>query len=91
MSQRFLFYDDEPLDHRFLIVAEWAAIAENPELVALLRVLLSEGKIVHGTVDLDGRKRSRASYRAGRPYGPDRHHDHGRGRRRRWRPDAYRS
>ena len=57
MSRRFLFYDEEPLAHRFLIVPEWATIAGDEELVAMLRVLLSEGRIVHGTVDLDGRSR----------------------------------
>lgn len=46
MSRRFLFYDDEPYEHRFLIVPEWASIAEDDELVALLRILLSEGRII---------------------------------------------
>ena len=58
MSRRFLFYDEESLAHRFLIVPEWATIAADEELVAMLRVLLSEGRIVHGTVDVDGRTRS---------------------------------
>jgi hypothetical protein len=51
MSRRFLFYDEESYSHRFIIVPEWASIREDEELVALLRTLLSEGRIIHGTVD----------------------------------------
>ena len=38
---------------RFLIVPEWGSIADDEELVTLLRVLLSEGRVVHGTVDIE--------------------------------------
>src|SRR5262245_60482112 len=51
MSKRYLFYAEEAFSHRFLYVPEWASVKEDDELVALLRVLLSEGHIVHGTVD----------------------------------------
>jgi hypothetical protein len=51
MSRRFLFYDVEEYSHRFLIVPEWATIKDDDEMVATLRVLLSECRIVHGTVD----------------------------------------
>jgi hypothetical protein len=53
MSRRYLFYTDESLSHRFLYVPEYASIKDDEELVALIRVLLSEGQIVHGTVDVD--------------------------------------
>jgi hypothetical protein len=51
MSRRFLFYDREPYKHRFVVVPEWASIADDDELVALVRTLLSEGRIVHGTIE----------------------------------------
>jgi hypothetical protein len=51
MSKRYLFYSEESFAHRFIIVPEWASVAEDDELVALLRTLLSEGRIIHGTVD----------------------------------------
>ncbi len=53
MSRRYLFYSEEEFRHRFIYVPEWASIKDDEELVALLRVLLSEGHIVHGTVDVD--------------------------------------
>jgi 5S rRNA maturation endonuclease (ribonuclease M5) len=53
MSRKYLFYSDATFEHRFIYVPEWASIKEDDELVALLRVLLSEGRIVHGTVDTD--------------------------------------
>jgi hypothetical protein len=56
MSKRFLFYDEQPYSHRFVVVPEWASIAEDDELVALLRTLLSEGRIVHGTVEGEGKR-----------------------------------
>ena len=65
MSRRFLFYDEETYSHRFLIVPEWASIAEDDELVALLRTLLSEGRIVHGTVDGEGKRSARRIEKAG--------------------------
>jgi hypothetical protein len=55
MSKRYLFYTEESLAHRFIYVSEWASIREDAELVAALRVLLSEGHLVRGTVDADGR------------------------------------
>ena len=59
MSKRFLFYDEEPYSHRFVVVPEWASIADDDELVALLRTLLSEGCIVHGTVEGEGKRSAR--------------------------------
>jgi 5S rRNA maturation endonuclease (ribonuclease M5) len=53
MSRKYLFYSDESYEHRFIYVPEWASIKEDEELVALLRVLLSEGRVVHGTVDVE--------------------------------------
>ena len=54
MSKRYLFYTDEEFAHRFLYVPEWAAIKDDEELVAMLRTLLSEGRIIHGTVERVG-------------------------------------
>lgn len=51
MSRRFLFYTEAEFSHRFIYVPEWASIKDDEELVALLRVLVSEGRVVHGTVD----------------------------------------
>jgi hypothetical protein len=65
MSRRFLFYDEETYSHRFLIVPEWASIADDDELVALLRTLLSEGRIVHGTVEGEGKRKSRRIVKPG--------------------------
>jgi hypothetical protein len=59
MSRRFLFYDEESYAHRFLIVPEWATIKDDEEMVATLRVLLSEGRIVHGTVEGEGKRTAR--------------------------------
>jgi hypothetical protein len=56
MSKRYLFYTEEELAHRFIYVSEWASIRDDEELVAMLRTLLSEGRIVHGTVEPEGRK-----------------------------------
>jgi hypothetical protein len=56
-SRRYLFYTAESFEHRFLAVPEWASIKDDEEIVAMLRVLLSEGRIVHGTVEGDGGKR----------------------------------
>jgi Domain of unknown function (DUF3854) len=58
-SRRYLFYTEEELTHRFVYVPEWASIADDDELVAMLRTLLSEGRIVHGTVEGDGRRTAR--------------------------------
>ncbi len=53
MSRKYLFYSEEDYAHRFIYISEWASIKDDEELVALLRVLLSEGHIAHGTVDTD--------------------------------------
>jgi hypothetical protein len=58
MSRRYLFYDETVYSHRFLIVPEWASVCDDPELVTLLRTLLSEGRIIHGTVEGDGKRRA---------------------------------
>jgi 5S rRNA maturation endonuclease (ribonuclease M5) len=57
MSKRYLLYSEESLEHRFIVVPEWATIAKDDEVVALLRTLLSEGHASHGTVDAEGGKR----------------------------------
>lgn len=58
MSKRYLLYSEEPLSHRFLVIPEWAVIANDEELVATLRILLSEGRLVHGTVSADGKPKA---------------------------------
>jgi hypothetical protein len=65
MSRRFLFYDEEPYSHRFIVVPEWASICEDDELVALLRTLLSEGRIIHGTVEGERKRSARRIEKAG--------------------------
>jgi hypothetical protein len=59
MSKKYLLYTGESLAHRFIVVPEWAVVAGDEELVASLRTLLSEGRLVHGTVDGDGRREAR--------------------------------
>jgi hypothetical protein len=59
MSRKYLFYSEENFAHRFIIVPEWASIADDEELVALLRTLLSEGRVIHGTVDGDSKRTAR--------------------------------
>jgi hypothetical protein len=59
MSKRFLFYSPKSLAHRFIYISEWASIREDGELVAALRVLLSEGHLVRGTVEADGKHTAR--------------------------------
>jgi hypothetical protein len=59
MSKRYLVYMEESLAHRFLIVPEYASIADDEEIVAMLRTLLSEGRVVHGTVDGEGKRKAR--------------------------------
>ncbi len=59
MSRRYLFYTEESFEHRFVYIPEWASIKNDEELVAMLRVLLSEGRIVHGTVEGEGRRTAR--------------------------------
>lgn len=65
MSRRFLFYDDCSYSHRFLVVPEWASVKDDEEIVAMLRVLLSEGRIVHGTVEGEGKRKARRIEKAG--------------------------
>jgi len=65
MSRRFLFYDEQSYSHRFLVVPEWASIKDDDELVALLRTLLSEGRIVHGTVEGEKKRKARRIEKAG--------------------------
>lgn len=65
MSRKFLLYTDESLEHRFVVVPEWASIANDEEIVASLRTLLSEGKLIHGTVDSDCRREARRIEKAG--------------------------
>lgn len=64
-SRRYLFYTEEELAHRFVYVPEWASLKDDDELVAMLRTLLSEGRIVHGTVEGDGRRTARRIEKAG--------------------------
>jgi len=65
MSRRLLFYTEEVFAHRFLIVPEWASIKDDEEVVAMLRVLLSEGRLVHGTVEGEGRRKARRIVKEG--------------------------
>jgi hypothetical protein len=53
-SKRYLIYTDESLEHRFVVVAEWASIANDEDLVAALRTLLSEGRLRYGSVSTEG-------------------------------------
>ena len=53
MSDRALAYLVEPMAHRFIILAEAAAIEESPLALALIRSLLSEGEIRYPTVEKD--------------------------------------
>jgi hypothetical protein len=65
MSKKYLFYAEESFAHKFIYIAEWATIKNDPELVAMLRVLLSEGRITHGTVEGEGRKKGRMIEKSG--------------------------
>jgi hypothetical protein len=58
MSRRFLFYTEDEFSHRFIVVPEYASIKDDEEIVAMLRVLLSEGRIVHGTVEGEGKRKA---------------------------------
>ena len=65
MSERALAYTDEPLSHRFLILAEAAGMGGDIQNY-LIRSLLSEGRLVHETVEAhDGQFRSRKIEREG--------------------------
>jgi hypothetical protein len=69
-SRRYLFYEEETFAHRIVYVPEWASIKEDEELVALLRVLLSEGRIVHGTVERGEKGEGRQAARRIEKEGP---------------------
>jgi hypothetical protein len=61
MSEKALIYLDEPLANRMLVIGEATALA-NEQLEYLVRTLLSEGRLVHQTVEKDehtGRQRTR--------------------------------
>ena len=66
-SRRYLFYEKETFAHRIIYVPEWASIKDDEEIVALLRVLLSEGRIVHGTVEARTKRTAQRSRKEGRP------------------------
>jgi hypothetical protein len=51
MSDRALAYLTEPMAHRFIILAETAAIEDSEIALALVRSLLSEGEIRYATVE----------------------------------------
>jgi hypothetical protein len=53
MSDRALAYLTEPMAHRFIILAEAAAIEDSEVALALVRALLSEGEIRYPTVEKD--------------------------------------
>ena len=53
MSEKFLLYDDSPLANRMMIFAE--ADGFNGDFQSyIVRTLLSEGRLIYGTVDRDG-------------------------------------
>lgn len=60
MSERFLVYDTESLAHRMLVISEASALEEGLG-VYLVRTLLSEGRLIYGTVEKaeDGEMRGR--------------------------------
>jgi hypothetical protein len=64
-SPKYLVYSDERLEHRFVVIGEWAQIAEDDDFVASLRALLSEGQLIHGTVEGNNRKEGRRIVKAG--------------------------
>jgi hypothetical protein len=65
MSKRFLFYDEESYSHRVLVVPEASQVIGDDELLALLRTLLSEGRVVHGTVTTEGKPKALRIEKAG--------------------------
>jgi hypothetical protein len=69
-SRRYLFYEEEEFSHRIIYVPEWASIKEDDEIVAMLRILLSEGRIVHGTVDRGDKGKGRQTARRIEKEGP---------------------
>lgn len=65
MSRKFLFYDEESYSHRVLSVPEAGQVIGDEELLALLRTLLSEGRVIHGTVTADGKPKAIRIEKAG--------------------------
>jgi hypothetical protein len=65
MSRRYLLYAKENLSHRFIVIPEWASIKDDEEIVAALRTLLSEGRLIHGTVEGDKKRTARRIEREG--------------------------
>ena len=61
MSERFLVYDPEPLSHRMIVVSEAAGLVGD-FATYLVRTLLSEGRLIYGTVtkndegEIEGRR-----------------------------------
>jgi hypothetical protein len=50
MSERYLVYDEEPIKHRMLVLHEAAGMS-GEYATYLIRTLLSEGRLRHGTVE----------------------------------------
>ena len=69
MSKRFLFYCEEPFAHRFIVVPEWELFAKDDGFVALIRTLLSDERVVHGTVDAEGKRREARTIKKEGPTG----------------------
>src|SRR5262249_41046875 len=66
MSERFLVYDQEPLQHRMIVISEAAGL--TGEFASyLVRTLLSEGRLIYGTVEKgdDGSAEARRIERPG--------------------------
>jgi Flp pilus assembly CpaF family ATPase len=61
MSERALAYDDEPVSHRFIVIAEVAGM-RGETLEYLVRSLLSEGEINYVTVTKGPELLSRCAY-----------------------------
>jgi hypothetical protein len=58
MSKRYLLYMEETLSHRVVYVPELASLGDDEEIMAALRTLLSEGRLIHGTVDRESNRRT---------------------------------
>jgi hypothetical protein len=64
-SRLYLLYQDKPLSHRFIYVPEWTTLKDDEDLISILRTLVSEGHINHGTVEGQGRKEARELVKEG--------------------------
>lgn len=65
MSERALIYDDEPLQHRFLVIYEADGLGES-FVQYLVRTLISEGRLVYSTIEkINGELKSRLIIREG--------------------------